>query len=305
MEMSPALRVTEDGKSVLAPKIIFYCTKPRDETGQIRDQTGDAARHIRLAAERNLPRIKKVEEPNTGKAIIVGGGPSIADQLDKIKEFAADKNNAIFALNWAHTWLIKNGILPTACVMFEIDVDPCQIIDNTHPDVTYYVCTHCHPLTLDGLKDRKVVLWHSPPNSPGEKIALDELFPGDLNLGGGIATFLRSMSIALVLGYRQFELFGVDSSFPDDYPSTHIIGYPTITSPKADGIFIYAKDDKSGEVRRFKTVGYLAYQVEEFIKYLKVNHMLFRLKVHGDTLLAFVHRNMWAHQYEEPECSNS
>ena len=303
--MNVGLKVVEDNKEILAPKIIFHCTKPRDANGQIWDQTGDAARHIRLAAERNLPRIQKVEEMRPGRAIIVGGGPSIEGQLDKIREFAADKNNAVFALNWAHSWLINHGVIPTACVMFEIDVDPCQILDNTHPNVTYYVCSHCHPLTFEGLKDRKVVVWHSPPNSPVEKVALEECFAGDFNLGGGVATFLRSVSIAIVLGYRHFEIFGADSSFPDDYPSTHVIGYPTITSPKADGIYVYAKDDVSGVVRRFKTVGYLAYQVEEFIKYMKVNHQLFRMKVHGDTLLAFVHRNMWAHQYEEPACSDS
>ncbi len=289
------LTVIEEGKESLAPKVRPIVVKPKKD-GKEWDQTGDAANNMRYAATLDLPKLP-LSPPVPGCAIVVGGGPSIEDLLPEIKALVADPANRLFALNWAHTWLINQGVVPHGCVMFEIDVDPCQILESSHPDVTYYICSHCHPATFDGLAGRNRVLWHSPPNSPAEQVVFDEISPDELRIGGGISTFLRTLSLALALGYRSFDLFGIDSSFPDDASSTHVSGYPTIVSAIDDAIYIYARDELSGEVKRFKSVSYLAYQVDEFKKYCAFNHQAFSMRVHGDTLLAFVHRNMYRHQY--------
>lgn len=293
--------VEENGKPTLINHIKFSVVHPKKPDGTEWDQTQDAVNNIRHAATLDIPHIalNPGAFPLDHRAVIVGGGPSIESELENIRALAADKRNHIFALNWAHTWLLKQGIPPDACVLFEIDVDPCGIIEAAHPDTTYYICTHCHPLTAESLKGHKRVLWNTPPNSPGEEVALNELFPNEVWLGGGVATFLRTVSLALALGYRNFDVFGCDSSFPDDAKTTHVNGYPTIVSPEIDSMWVYAYDEKSGAQRRFRTVAYLAYQTEEFKAYCKVNHVLFKMRVHGDTLLGFLHRMMWAHQYED------
>jgi len=288
---------TETGE--LASKLKITLVRPHDAEGNERDQSNEAAEHMELAAALGLPRLTMQPMlPEGHRAVIVGGGPSIESELENIRLLSFDPRNMIFALNWAHTWLLQKGIVPDACVMFEIDVDPCQILEAAHEHVTYYICSHCHPLTFEGLKGSRCVLWHSTPNSDQEKIVFEKLYSKDIALGGGISTFLRTLSIALALGYRNFELFGVDSSFPEGSKSTHVGGYPTIVDAVADAFPIYARDDKSGVVKKFMTVSYLAHQVEEFKQYCLMNHQLYKMHVHGDTLLAFVHRCMWAGQYE-------
>lgn len=289
----------DSGEAPTKFPIRFRLTKPSDAQGNIRDQTGDAADHMRYAKTLNLPELGRRELPKMGKAVIVGGSPSIADHLEKIRAFAADPDNTIFAVNWSHTWLINNGIIPDACVFFEIDAEPEETLKALHPEVTYYICSHCHPKSFDEVKKFKAVLWHSPPNSEGEKVVGDELFKGSNLVGGGIGTFTRTLTIALHLGYRNIELFGVDSSFPDDSKSTHVDGYETPAKVDVDAFYIYAKPSGTEEVRRFKTMGYLALQVEEFKEYCKVNHQLFALRVHGDGLLRYVHKNSYPDQYND------
>lgn len=278
-----------DGSKVNTYPIEFKLYQPRD-------QTGDMCRHIEYAATLNLPRLSDVGERKAGKCIVVGGSPSAADFLDDIRALAADPANAVFACNWAHTWLIRNGIVPHGCLMFEIDADPCQILGNTHPDVTYYVCSHCHTTTFDGLKNNKVVLWHAPPETPRAEQLLNENFAGDLLIYGGVTTFMRTLSVALALGWGDFHLFGVDSSLPEDAKSTHFEGYPTDVS-LADVMDIWPVHHETGKQGHFKTVGYLAQQVDHFQDFCQRNHSLFKMRVYGEGLLRFVHEANHPEQY--------
>lgn len=284
------------GNPVKAP-IVFKVQKPDDGQGGFRDQTFDAAKNMRYAKSLNLPELKQRQLPRYGRAIIVGGAPSIKNQLEEIRALAADENNAVFALNWSHTWLIKNGIIPKGVVFFEIDAEPDTVLENSHPDTTYYICCHCHQKTFDMLAHRKRVLWHTPPNSPAEEEVAKEIFPNVAVCGGGISTFTRTITVALFLGYRHFDLFGCDSSFPDD-GDTHVDGYETPMDAEVDGFYVYARDEKAGIVRRFRTLGYLALQHEEFKEYCLANHAAFSLKVHGDSLLQWSHMRMFPDQYE-------
>ena len=278
--------------------LIFKVVKPSKTDGTMWDQTGDAANHIRYALTLGLPQLRRRARPRYGRAIIVGGAPSIKDHLEKIRALAADKDNAVFALNWSHTWLIENGIVPRGCVVFEIDSEPESVLKTLHPDVTYFICSHCHEKTFDALKGFKRVLWHGPPNSPAEEVVHKELIdviPGEL-VGGGVSTFTRTISVAMFLGFRHFDLFGCDSSFREE-EGTHVDGYQTIMDKETDSLYVYAKSPKTGEVRRFKTLGYLAFQQEEFKMLCECNHAYFSMYVHGDSLLRFTHEEMFPDQY--------
>lgn len=259
-----------------------------------RDQSQDVLRHIRYAHSLKLPELAKEKVPKVGRAIIVGGAPSVKDYLAQIKEFSKDPENTIFALNWAHTWLINNDIVPNACVFFEIDAEPDTILKSAHKDVTYYICSHCHEKTFDMLEGYKRVLWHSPPVTENETKIKNELFKDSPTCGGGGGTFTRTMTIALYLGYRHFDLFGCDSSYPDN-SSTHVNGYETPYSDK-DGVPVCVT--YNGETAHFKVLPYLGLQVEEFKEYCERNHRLFSCRVWGDSLLKWLHSRMYPSQYE-------
>ncbi len=291
----------ELGSEVKVP-IRFKIVKPTDKvSGELRDQTGDAANNMRYAATLGLPTLKRRPLPRLGRAIIIGGAPSVRDNLDYIKELANDPLNEVFAVNWSHTWLLKNGIVPNHCVFFEIDPEPDSVLLQPHKDITYYICCHCHGKTFDTLKNSKCVLWHTYPNSDLEKDVREEIFPDTEMVGGGIGTFTRTLTVALFLGFRHLDLFGCDSSFPDKSETTHVKGYETVYDPEVDGVWVYAKNDMTGEVRRFRTTGALALQHEEFKEYCLMNHAYFSMLVHGDSLLRYTHKAMWPANYSNSD----
>ncbi len=107
------------------------------------------------------------------------------------------------------------------------------------------------------------------------------------------------MTVGLHKGFRHFDLFGCDSSYPPTGKS-HVDGYETIMDAQTDGMELSARDDSTGEMRKFRTLGYLALQVEEFKLYCQANHMMYSLRVYGDehSLLKFTHERMFPDQYE-------
>ncbi len=300
---APKLFIPDGEGCDLKAPIVFKTQRPNDPNnpGQQRIQTEDAAKHMRYAATLGLPELKQRPIPRPGRAVIVGGGPSVKDHFDEIKELAKDPHNRVFAVNWSHAWLLDHGFVPHGCVFFEIDPEPESSLIKAHPDITYFICSHCHEKTFDSLNGFKRVLWHTYPNSDIEKEVGQEIFPNATLVGGGIGTFTRTVSVSLMLGFRHLDLFGCESSFPDE-GDTHVKGYETPMKAKDDGIFVYARDELTGETKRFKTLGYLALQHEEFKEYCRVNHGLFSCQVHGDGLLSWSHRRMFPLNYTPESC---
>jgi hypothetical protein len=295
-DAKPLIIKNGDKEETLMP-ICINVIKPTDQaTGELRDQTFDAAANMRYSHSLGLGILKRQPLPRNGRCIIVGGAPSIKNHLEEIRQLAKDPANKVFCLNWTHTWLIQNGIIPDGCTFFEIDAEPDTILDNAHKEITYFICSHCHPKTFDSLKDYKRVLWLTPPNSPAEEVVMKEIYPDAEMCGGGISTFTRTMTVALFLGFRSFDLFGCDSSFPEN-ASGHVNGYETPMDPIKDALAVWAKDEGTGEARKFMTYGYLALQHEEFKTYCLQNHHVFSLRVHGDSLLQWSHMRMFPSQY--------
>lgn len=284
-----------EGQEIKVP-LKIQIVKPTKEDGTEWDQTNDAANHMRYAHTLGLPELFQAPLPRRGTAVIVGGAPSIVNYLDQIKELSKDPKNYIFAINWTHTWLINNGIVPNGVVFFEIDIEPGTVLKTAHPSVVYYICSHCDPRTFDQLKGFQRVLWHSIPNSTPERIVKEELFPNSHIVGGGIGTFTRTLTVAMFLGYRDFEIFGCDGSFPEG-SKTHVDGYETIMDADKDGVYVYAANDKTKEVRKFKTIGPLALQHEEFKEYCRMNHGYFTMRCYGDGLLPWSHRQTYPSMY--------
>ncbi len=111
-------------------------------------------------------------------------------------------------------------------------------------------------------------------------------------VSGGYATFFRAVSIGVILGFRDFELFGIDSSFEE---SSHVDGYKVANiEPK---ITVWGTDPRTDSRREFTTQGGLAFQANEFISFCKANQEGLSLRVHGDGLVRYLHESRFPEQY--------
>jgi hypothetical protein len=240
---------------------------------------------------RHLPQL----EPHEGKCAIVGGGPSVVNFVDQICEIKDGGLNTVMTVNAAHDWLIKQSIIPRIHVVFELDLDDVEqaLGGKPHEDVVYYVSSLCHTTISRQLQGYKCVLWHPFMFWQEYQNRLVRFFPGEFMVASGYTTFFRSMTIAIILGYRDIELFGIDSSFEG---STHVDGYDMADQERP--MKIWAKNPQTGELKEFTTQFNLAFQAWDFLRFCQENQSGLKLRVHGNGLLRHVHELCHPKQYE-------
>ncbi len=258
-----------------------------------------ATENIKYAATLGLPELD-IHTVRPGKAIIVGSAPSVRDHLPKIIEWAKDPQNVVFAINDANYLLIENGIIPHGNVLFEVAQDYKELERRHHPDITYYIHSFAHPTTFEHFKDKKVVLWHCFSDEKEHNELLKHFKNKHFMVGGGASTTLvKTIPICMFLGYRQIELFGFDSSFPET-KDTHFNGSPYKDFWRSMDITVQVKDGESTvHEKRFRTLSYLARQADEFRRMCEFFAWMTTIHVHGDGLLPWMHRTTYPHLYAE------
>jgi hypothetical protein len=166
------------------------------------DQAG-RKRNLSSVLLRGLPMVQQLPEHDEPLAIVCSG-PSVPAFLDELRSWPGK----IWAINGAYRYLLDNGIIPDG--FFGMDPLPglAPYVKETDPHTTFYICSICDPSVFDNLKDRKVQLWHPD----GE----DMVYPPDQwVIGGGTTAVTRAPYLALLQGYRDITLYGVDSSFSE------------------------------------------------------------------------------------------
>lgn len=230
------------------------------------------------ASTKHKVRLTQFPE-HSGSAVIVAGGPSVENKYPEIWQLLGQKST-LFSINCMHRWLVDHNLQPNIHVIFEEDIDPAVVIGEPCKGTAYYISSQCPPKVFDYFEGHKIVLWHFYAEDDQYNAAIKALYPGETMLAGGYTTLFRAINIAIVLGYRKFELFGVDSSFEDDN-NQHVNGYPT--KPNDQGL----ADVWWGE-RKFRTNGALAFQAEMFRRFCEDNEGKVKVRVHGSGLLPFM-----------------
>lgn len=157
--------------------------------------------NVASAIARGLPLIAKQDAHNRPLAI-VGGGPSVLDDIETLRNWRGD----IWSVNGALDWLADQGISCAGYVVIDPEPIMAQFLENPPDGMTYYVGSVCHPETFDALAGRNVVLFHP---------LMDDMPLVDKAgvIGGGPTVLTRAPQLGYRLGYRDIHLFGADSSY--------------------------------------------------------------------------------------------
>jgi uncharacterized Rossmann fold enzyme len=159
------------------------------------------------AVARGYPQVLRQESPKDGVIALVASGPSVAGQINVIREMS--KTTLIVAIKDAHDWLIDNGVIPD----YALAIDPQKhriSFYKPNTGVEYMIASQCHKAMFDNLEGQKVTIWH-PYVMKGQDRPKNSLL-----IGGGTTSGLRAISLFYVLGWRHFALFGFDSCLTGD-----------------------------------------------------------------------------------------
>ena len=244
----------------------------------------------RAVMARELPDISEIENSEKGRLLICGGGPSLNDTLKDIRRLS--KKSKILACNKTHDWLLQKGIKSDYGCLLDPKDWVADYIKKPQKKCTYLVANQCHPLVFDHLKKANVVLWNAGVDYYNEewptKILRHEypdrlwkVVPGPTTVG------LRAVLVGYLLGFRDFHLFGFDSSLRDN--KAHAYAKPKPPDAKEGQIVLQSKIGK--EI--FLTNSHMAKQCMDFEELLeKIGDFMKRkifnpvdITVHGSGLL--------------------
>jgi uncharacterized Rossmann fold enzyme len=154
------------------------------------------------------PKWVEMRDGTQYPAIIVGGGPSLKDDLWRIRGYQLS-GAVIYATNNTWRFLKEAGITPDAHVMHDAREGNLPFVPS---EGLCYYASQCHPSVLDAAGDR-LLCWH-----PHSEVVLDTIGAnpkGSVMVSGGSTIGLNAVSLAYILGHRKFLLFGFDSSYAD------------------------------------------------------------------------------------------
>ena len=163
--------------------------------------------NVRKAVERGYPIIKACP-PHNSVALLVGGGPSLVDDLEDIRE--RKKAGAhLFALGGAGLWLQERGIVPDGLIILDSRPFNVRFVKGLDKSVNLLLSTQCDPSVFEAGEGHEIVSWH--PHLGGKSGVREDR--DTVLIGGSTTVGMRALRIAHVLGYREIHLYGYDSSY--------------------------------------------------------------------------------------------
>jgi hypothetical protein len=181
----------------------------------------------------------------TDTAVIVGGGPSLAQHVFYIRGMQM-AGARVFAVGNTFNYLREHGVLPEAHILADARVENLEFVPCETTALQYYA-SQCHPEVLEAATN--LVCWHAAQTAYESLVQDHE----GAKIGGGTTVGLKAIAIAFALGHRHLRLFGLDSSYG---PSHHAYAQSLNDGEKT-------LDVRLGG-RSFKCAPWMVTQAEEF-----------------------------------------
>jgi hypothetical protein len=165
--------------------------------------------NVKVNSHRGIPWVVEVP-PHEGHAVLVGGGPSAADDIDEIWH-RYYQHQTIFALNGAAGWLKNEGILADYQVVLDARPENRRFVAS-HDAGCFLLASQCDPSVFEAVEGQNVMLFHHAG------VGVEEHIEGDrrpLLIGGECTVGLVALALVYAMGYRSLHLYGYDSSDRD------------------------------------------------------------------------------------------
>lgn len=163
--------------------------------------------HMESAIARGLPRLQPAPIDETATLHVACYGPSLADTWREL-------GRPLLSVAGATRWLADRGVVPD----YHVDMDPrpnkVQDVTPPIPGVKYLMASVCAPGVFDALAGADVTLWHAvSSNEHDDGDWLESHDPHQWIVQTGTTVGLAALQIGGFLGFRHFEIHGMDASF--------------------------------------------------------------------------------------------
>jgi hypothetical protein len=129
------------------------------DVGMINTEKEKIRENVRTNIDAGWQQVRPFEH-NPYEVMIVGGGPSLAGQLDEIKRLRAEGAKLV-TLNGAYNWALENGLKVSAQIVVDARPFNARFTKPVQDECLYLIGSQCDPATLEGLPKERTWLWHT------------------------------------------------------------------------------------------------------------------------------------------------
>lgn len=236
----------------------------------------------------NYPTWLTMQPSHQKAALIVGGGPSLAETLFYVQ--GMQKNRCtVFATNNAYRYLKEHGVQPDAHVM--LDARPQNVEFVPSDKVPKYYASISDPSVLEAAGE-DLIYWH-----PHQSCCHDHIKhhpSAAFEIGGGTTVGLRAIVIAYILGYRDFRLFGFDSCYRDTHHA-----YPQSLNDGEKTVEVHVAGQS------FRCAPWMVSQAEEFKELIQILvNKGCEISIYGEGLIQSIVQEMQPKNWAQVRAEN-
>jgi SAM-dependent methyltransferase len=214
-------------------------------------------------------------EPNDLECVILGGGPSLNDYADEIKDLR-DGGAKLLTMNGTYQWALDHGLTPSAQLVVDARAFNARFTKPVVDNCKYMISSQCDPSVFEGLPKDRTYIWHTNPEVIKDLVS--DQYEAAYFIPGGSCILLRAVPLMRMLGYKKFHLFGCDSCLIDD--KHHAYSQAENDGGRVMPVIV--------EGRTFLCHPWMISQAEEFMEMVRTMGDEVDLAVYGDGLLSHI-----------------
>ena len=155
-----------------------------------------------------------IPKASGGEVGIICGGPSLGSFVEDIRQRQRG-GMKLLATNGAHDYLVEKKIQPDFAASMDHRAENAAFYKTPGAGTIYLIASRCHPLVYEALEGMDVRVWHA--KAYDEADAEEAILGPDVNMiGGGSTIGSRALYIAMLMGFKRFHFFGLDSCLLGD-----------------------------------------------------------------------------------------
>ena len=187
-----------------------------------RPQRIEQIAHAAQAGWPNLHRL--IDTHPDSAAIIIGGGPSIDGEVERIRALRAE-GHQLYAIERMLPWCVAHALMPDYVVVMDAHENVQDSLWHAPVEPTYLVALQCHHSVFTRLNGLRAYTFATPQKDLSQAEVMDRLKIEQwtlVNAGGSVVQC--AMNLALILGARRIHLFGFDCQVTDRLYANGIAG---------------------------------------------------------------------------------
>jgi hypothetical protein len=158
--------------------------------------------------QRHLPDISELQNKYNEPVIILGGGPSVDTEIDRIKKLA--KSYPIIAIPRMYQWALKHGLSPD--FVLGLDANPIQEESFLEPCLStkHLIAAVARPALFDKLQNFVCYIWSSMDDPQIKRYQQEAGYTKATVINTGGSVTVAALSVAMFLGFKELHVFGSD-----------------------------------------------------------------------------------------------